>query len=540
MNRVAALLLALVVGSANAATFTVTNNNDSGPGSLRQAVIDANADTVSDTINFAVTGSIVLTTGQLDITTPMTITGPGAGSLTIDGNQNSRIFSIFVIGNVTCTTPGSDFQVEISGLTLTRGWRTFDNSGGAIFSEKSLALRNVTVTDSEAKAGGGLGWAIAYSGQTLVIENSTFSGNLARDFPSTTTALRGGGVYIFNRCPTPVATASISITDSDILDNHVRPTTNANGAGGGVEIQGPGSVNITRSRISGNSVDAPATPPAGANYRGGGLRYGFGGKSITIRDSEISDNSAGRSAGLTLYNNLATMQDDPNQTQAFIYNSTISGNTAVGADDPNFGGRAGGVSANGNVNLYLYNSTVSNNTAAVAAGGMFILAGATDPPGPSNSLPPVVTLNSTIVSGNSTDDLAFDTASIAAVFIGGSDNLTGTLQTGVSMVGSGNISSNAPQLGALAFNGGATRTMALLAGSPAIDTGSNPSAQTFDQRGPGFPRTVGAGTDIGAYEREAPRVVAAAAPVPTLSESVLALLALLTGIAGFAALRRRG
>src|SRR5262249_27702977 len=69
-----------------AATFTVTNLNDAGPGSLRQAIADSNAiQTDADTIVFrpGLTGTIVLTTGQLAVTGPVTIIGPGSGRLTI-------------------------------------------------------------------------------------------------------------------------------------------------------------------------------------------------------------------------------------------------------------------------------------------------------------------------------------------------------------------------------------------------------------------------------------------------------------------------
>jgi len=64
-----------------------------------------------------------------------------------------------------------------------------------------------------------------------------------------------------------------------------------------------------------------------------------------------------------------------------------------------------------------------------------------------------------------------------------------------------------PGLDVLANNGGPTQTLALLAGSPAIDTGSNPAALTTDQRGTGFPRTLGAGTDVGAFEFTPPQNV---------------------------------
>jgi len=79
-----------------------------------------------------------------------------------------------------------------------------------------------------------------------------------------------------------------------------------------------------------------------------------------------------------------------------------------------------------------------------------------------------------------------------------------------------------------------------LAGSPAIDAGSNPLSLTTDQRGAGFPRTIGAGTDIGAYERDTtPPPPVSNQPIPTLSEYALWLLALLTAGAGALALRRR-
>jgi len=83
------LLLAAAAMSAHAATITVTNTNDSGPGSLRQALANANN---GDTINFAVTGSITLTSGGLTIDKNLTISGPGANQLSIDGNQTGGVF----------------------------------------------------------------------------------------------------------------------------------------------------------------------------------------------------------------------------------------------------------------------------------------------------------------------------------------------------------------------------------------------------------------------------------------------------------------
>src|SRR6187549_58231 len=68
---------------AAAATFTVTNTNDSGPGSLRQALIDANAAAGADDIAFTLVppATISLLSALPPITGPLTITGLGASNL---------------------------------------------------------------------------------------------------------------------------------------------------------------------------------------------------------------------------------------------------------------------------------------------------------------------------------------------------------------------------------------------------------------------------------------------------------------------------
>src|SRR6187397_2300382 len=75
-------------------TFTVTNLLDTGAGSLRAAVVDANSNPGADTIDFAVTGTIGLTSGELDITDSVTINGPGASAMTVSGSGMSRVFGI--------------------------------------------------------------------------------------------------------------------------------------------------------------------------------------------------------------------------------------------------------------------------------------------------------------------------------------------------------------------------------------------------------------------------------------------------------------
>src|SRR6185295_2809083 len=85
------LLRCVFAMHADAATITVTNTNDSGPGSLRQALRDAHD---GDTINFAVRGTITLTSGGLPVTKNLAIVGPGAKQLSIDGNQALVVFGI--------------------------------------------------------------------------------------------------------------------------------------------------------------------------------------------------------------------------------------------------------------------------------------------------------------------------------------------------------------------------------------------------------------------------------------------------------------
>ena len=97
----------LIALSTQASTITVTNINDSGAGSLRQAIADAHD---GDTVNLGVTGAITLSTGELLVDKSITIQGPGSGNLTIDCNGVSRGF--YVSSGVTAT---------IAGLTITNG-----------------------------------------------------------------------------------------------------------------------------------------------------------------------------------------------------------------------------------------------------------------------------------------------------------------------------------------------------------------------------------------------------------------------------------
>src|SRR5512133_3994882 len=120
------LVLVYAVGmSAYANIITVTNTNDSGPGSLRQALADASD---GDTVTFAVTGAIQLTSGELVINNSITISGPGADSLAVFSN-GFRIFHVM---------PGP--TVTIAGLTIMGGFGQFDFGGGVLSAHATLTL----------------------------------------------------------------------------------------------------------------------------------------------------------------------------------------------------------------------------------------------------------------------------------------------------------------------------------------------------------------------------------------------------------------
>lgn len=142
-------------------SITVTNANDSGPGSLRQAISDVCA---GGTITFAGDTSILLET-PIHFEKGLTISGEGR-NIIIDGGDSTRLFEI----------TGDGFQVFFDYLTLTGGNA---DSGGAINLSYSGGLNTLTITNStihgnHATTSGGAIW-VNYS--TLQINNSTFYDN---------------------------------------------------------------------------------------------------------------------------------------------------------------------------------------------------------------------------------------------------------------------------------------------------------------------------------------------------------------------------
>ena len=343
----------------------MTNTNDSGPGSLRDAIAQANANPGPDTITFdpSVTGTITLTSGPLHISDgPLTITGPGAGALAVDGNALSPIFTIFeAVPACPAVSGPSDFLVSISGLTLQNGKNTgAGGAGGAISSFHSVALDSVVIKNSVAIAGGGVYIFAQYAGQALTITNSQFLGNIAKP-PGPTPVATGGGFAIGDRCSGANTVTNTTIANSVFSGNSAQPTT-GNGLGGAIGLFTPGTVAITDTRIVNNTVIVPNPPAAGQFYLGGGI-IANAPNSLSILRSEISGNTAvdvtdsgvAGGDGISAINRGSTRQGAADAMLLSIVDSTISGNTDIAF--------AGGVFVFGNVTATIDNSTIWGVTA---------------------------------------------------------------------------------------------------------------------------------------------------------------------------------
>ena len=442
------LVMAVVVlaSPAWAATYTVNNTNDAGEGSLRQAIIDADANTgVADTINFNLgsPATITLTSSQLpDITDEagLTIDGGSAG-ITISGDNQYRVFEV-----------GSGAKLTLSNLTVAdSGSDAPDGGGGAILNVGgTLEVINSTLSGNSAPNGGG---AILNAEGTVTVSNSTLSGNSVSN---------GYGGGISNNYGT------VTVSNSTLSGN------SADNGGGGAIFNAEGMVTVSNSTLSGNS--APTS--TNADYLGyGGAIYNSAGRlgTLEVINSTLSGNSAPNGGG-GIYNTDGTLE---------VINSTLSGNSVSN-------GRGGGINFYGGT-LEVINSTLSGNSAPNGGGG-----------GISNTGGSTVTLKNTIVANSP----SASGGSCYGAIANGGYNLDSDNTCGFS-TNNNSLSGVAPMLGPLADNGGPTMTHALLAGSPAIDQGNSFEATT-DQRGLPRPidfvgivnASGGDGSDIGAFERQ--------------------------------------
>ena len=237
-------------------TFLVKNTDDSGPGSLRAAILSANVSSSPSTIDFAngLRGTIRLTSGELLINGSITINGPGSNVLAISGNQSSRVFEVATGQNVT-----------ISALTISDGSAP-DQGGGILNDGSNLTLsgddlaRNVTYESTTTQAQGG---GLQSLGGTLTITNCLITGNQAQGGTGDSAFgdSYGGGIS--------VAGGTATISCSQISDNQaIGGAGSGDGLGGGGGIYSLGPVSISGSTISNNVARGgdmrPIAGPMGA------------------------------------------------------------------------------------------------------------------------------------------------------------------------------------------------------------------------------------------------------------------------------------
>jgi CSLREA domain-containing protein len=442
--------------------------------SLRAAVMQANFHPGADTILLG-RGTYRLTRpgdddtairGDLDLTDNVTITGKGSSRTIIDGNgaaTGDRVLQVLP-GAVTTT---------ITGVTIRHGKKT-----------------------STADEGGGLRWD--GGGGRLTMRDVVLVANRA---------FYGGGMYLIFSGSTPDTVT----LDHVVLRGNVSPAATAGGLG--VTLFYGSMLQISNSRISGNSA-----------FEGGGLyiqngAIDLGPASARISSSVVDGNRATHDAGIEIANAPLTVRD-----------TLIRGNVATGA--------AGGIGNAGT--LSLQRSTLAGNRAGTHGGGL-----TTHPDGTSALVNATVTGNTgggiygeaqgpnaaadslvnVTVSGNAGGGIATDAGAVASTHLtntlvahgpvgadcsapfGGTANLDDDVSCGFGGPATPDL-----HLGPLGDYGGPTPTEVPLAGSPAVDAGTNAGAPAGDQRG--IARPQGIGYDIGAVEvcQTPPQAPAALAP----------------------------
>jgi hypothetical protein len=251
-------------------TLTVMNTNDSGAGSLRAALAAAQN---GDTINFAPSledQTIALTSGQLNITKNVTITGLGANELTVSGSDTSRVFDV-----------SSGVTASISGLTIANG---LADQGGGVSNSGTLTLSHVALLNNEAlgdSAFSGVGGGIFNNaGASLAIDHSRFLNN---QVVGGTGVGFGGGIFNLG-----MVTIADTTFDSNLaLGGLEAPSLGEGGQGGAISSQNNGSVTITRSTFTNNQAQQGQ-----ALYGIGGAIDSENGTSLTVSNSTFTGNSA--------------------------------------------------------------------------------------------------------------------------------------------------------------------------------------------------------------------------------------------------------
>ncbi len=464
-----------------AATITVTSTADSGAGSLRQAVADA---TSGDTINFSVTGTITLTSGEIAVDKALTIQGPGEENLTIASHGNpDRVFHFttgsssvssltiqdgytLVMNNGGCILTELGAPLILDSMTF-KNCVAFQSEGGAVFVQDDLTVTDSTFDQNEADIGGAIGEDAYHLGSPIHVSlnNITFSNNSGIEggalFAQGGTVTVNNSLFILNTggIGSAIATVSGELTltsttlssgtgmgifasDSTLTFTDIAMAGNIGSTGGAmyVEVYDPSvTIHITRATISNNTANDGGSAGGGIYFYGPDL-------SATLTNVTLAENHAPNGSGGGIEVDDSTVN---------LNNVTLAGNTALN--------NGGGILIEGSGNVNVQNSIIANNAASTG---------------------PDCDGNLTSQDYNLIEDI------------------TGCSVTGTT---THNIIGEDPQLGPLQNNGGPYNTMALAVTSPALNTanpatpGSDSTAcATNDERG--VLRPQGTACDMGAFE----------------------------------------
>lgn len=473
-------------------TFTVTTNNDSGAGSLREAIGLANA-TPDSTINFSITGQILLLTALPDITASVSIEGPGSASLEIRRDDSAADFGILTIAAAANI-------VSISGLTISNG-HSFRGAGIFVGEAAVLNLNEVVVRDNAATNNGGGIFVDIFA--SLNINNSIIRNNTCTSDDDTVGS--GGGIAGFDD-------SIININTTEILEN------TANTLGGGIATNS--ILNATNSNISRNATLIADIVGAGA---------GITVASDANIDNCIIDgnNSASDSGG------IATASTISNITNSRITNNTAAGDGAglvcFGTTNISYctissntsGGFGGGIGTSIGAIINIKYSTINDNSGAEEFGGdgldiftdnVVNVSNSTftnNPPGDEakNSIynfgGDLTLINVTVHNTDNTETVVNELGEAATTLRYGNSIIDSVVNIDgeANDLGGNFISENDgdPQLGPLQDNGGPTLTMAPLVDSPLINNGLLELVDSeTDQRN--FIRVIDGSVDIGAVE----------------------------------------
>jgi hypothetical protein len=518
----------IVSPTADTSSIAALIGNDGGDGiSLREAITASNNTVGADTISFdgsVFTGNanslIRLTQGELFITEEVSIDASMATDVVITGDANGD----------DITVPGTfvtDVDASFTGFGTNDINLLGDNSRVIRFSdsnayEGTLTLSDLTITGGNGSQGRGGG--IIATGGSLTLTNSHVRGNSTTTLG--TSSGQGGGIL----------GRRIRLINSVVSENR---TFGDRAHGGGILVSGPGEITLHGSTVSGNStyggsasgggifssranltlIDSTITNNSTSGFRslGGGIRFaGPDDTTLTSLNSTISGNQT-QFRGGGIATSIGTIR---------LVNSTLAGNTVVS-------GSGGGVDALAS-EVFIANSTISGNSASSSGGvsvqdslaAQIVSSTIYDNSGGGVSSNLSLEILNSIVAGNVKNGVPADLDAPFGVDLPLTieHSLIGdTTGSGITATtGNRNILNQPALLGPLADNGGPTLTHALLAGSPAIDAGSDTFAVdadgvtlTTDQRGSGFDRILNGRIDIGAVESDfdtapiAPYVVSA-------------------------------